>query len=111
MKVKLLRGVCLGKDSAGNVIDGEPDKIYDVPVWLAKNLLHRGKAEILEDQEDGNQEGGGDEQPLESLKAGQLVKYAEDNHLDIGGLKAQAGKEVVLAAVLAAIEKKKEEAQ
>jgi hypothetical protein len=109
MQVKLLSGVCLGKDPAGNVIDGEPEKVYDVPAWLAKNLHHRGKAEINEAKGDDEKDpDGSDEKPLDAMKAGEIVKYAEANNLDIGGLQPQAGKEKVLAAVLAAIEKKKE---
>lgn len=110
MKVKLLSGVCLGKDSAGNVIDGEPKKVYDVPEWLAKNLLHRRKAEVVADPEEEKDEKDA-EKPFEDMKAGELVKYAEAHSLDIGGLQPQVGKEKVLAAVLAAIEKKKEEGQ
>lgn len=111
MKVKLLSGVCLGKDSAGNVIDGEPDKVYDVPDWLAKNLLHRGKAQVIADPEEDEKGEKDAEKTLEGMKAGELVKYAETHNLDIGGLQPQVGKEKVLAAVLAAIEKKKEEGQ
>ena len=40
------------------------------------------------------------------MKAGELVAYATENGLDIGGLVAQAGKEKILAAVLEAIAKK-----
>ena len=46
--------------------------------------------------------------PLEDMKAGELVAYAEANGLDIGGLVAQAGKEKILAAVKDAIAKKEQ---
>ena len=44
--------------------------------------------------------------PIDDMKAGELVAYAEANGLDIGGLVAQSGKEKVLAAVKEAIAKK-----
>lgn len=44
--------------------------------------------------------------PLEDMKAGELVAYAESNGLDIGGLVAQSGKEKILAALKEAIAKK-----
>lgn len=44
--------------------------------------------------------------PIEDMKAGELVAYAEANGLDIGGLVAQSGKEKILAAVKEAIAKK-----
>lgn len=40
--------------------------------------------------------------PLETLKAGELLAYAQEHHLDIGDLKAQHGAEKILAAVKAA---------
>lgn len=44
--------------------------------------------------------------PLEEMKAGELIAYADENNLDIGGMKPQAGQEKILAAVLEAIAKK-----
>ena len=44
--------------------------------------------------------------PIEDMKAGELVAYAEANGLDIGGLVAQSGKEKILAALKEAIAKK-----
>ena len=46
--------------------------------------------------------------PIEDMKAGELIAYAEANGLDIGGLVAQSGKEKVLAAVKEAIAKKEQ---
>lgn len=109
MNIKLLGGVCLGKDAAGNVVDGEPGKVYDVPDWLAKSLIHRGKAEAVEAKDDEGDSGGSGEKPIEDMKAGELVKYAEAHSLDIGGLQPQAGKEKVLAAVKLALQKQAED--
>lgn len=39
---------------------------------------------------------------LEDMKPGELISYAKAEGLDIGDLKPQAGKEKILAAVLAA---------
>ena len=45
-----------------------------------------------------------EEKPLEDMKAGELIKYAEANGLDIGGLKPQHGAEKILAVVKDALE-------
>lgn len=43
---------------------------------------------------------------IDDMKAGELIAYAQEHDLDIGGLVPQAGKEKILAAVKAAIEAK-----
>ena len=43
---------------------------------------------------------------IDDMKAGELIAFAEAEHLDIGGLVAQSGKEKILAAVKLAMEAK-----
>lgn len=94
MRIEMISGVCLG-----NGVDGEPGKDYEVEKRLAESLILRGKAKPFEAKE---------AKPLERMKAGELVTYAEENGLDIGGLQPQAGAPKILAAVQAAIAAKAE---
>ncbi len=94
MKIKMVRGVALGGG-----IDGEPGKVYEVGDAFGRSLIARGKAVVYAEKEK-------QAKPLEEMKAGELIAYAEEHDLDIGGLQAQAGQPKVLAAVKAAIEKK-----
>ncbi len=96
MKIKMIRGVALGGG-----IDGEPGKIYEVADTFARQLILRGKAKEHTAKEELAK-------PIDEMKAGELVAYAEQHGLDIGGLQAQAGKDKILSAVKAAIEKKQE---
>jgi len=45
---------------------------------------------------------------IDDMRAGELVAYATENGLDIGGLVPQAGKEKILAAVKEALAKKEQ---
>ena len=95
MKIKMVRGVALGGG-----IDGEPGKVYEVGGdAFGRSLIARGKAVVYAEKEK-------QAKPLEEMKAGELIAYAEEHDLDIGGLQAQAGKDKILSAVKAAIEKK-----
>lgn len=50
----------------------------------------------------------GKDKPLEEMKAGELIAFASDNDLDIGGLVPQSGQVKILAAVKAALEDKED---
>ena len=72
--------------------------VADIPEELIAIEVEAGRVEIITEK--------GGAKALEDMKAGELVAYATENGLDIGGLVAQAGKGKILAAVLEAIAKK-----
>lgn len=76
------------------------DTIHDIDDTLAKEWIGRGIAEPAGPQESDAPK------TIDDMKAGELVKYAEENGYDIGGLQAQAGKEKILTALKTAIDAK-----
>ena len=72
--------------------------VAEIPEEMIEGEVAAGRAEIIVTKAPAPK-------TLEEMKAGELVAYASENNLDIGGLVAQAGKEKILAAVLEAIAK------
>jgi len=73
----------------------------DVPDDLIQIELEHGRVALVHEEAKGPK-------LLEDMKAGELIAYASENGLDIGGLVPQAGKEKILAAVKEALTKKEQ---
>lgn len=78
----------------------EGELVADVPEDLIQIELDANRVTLLE-------EAPKKPKSIDDMKAGELIAYAAENKLDIGGLVAQSGKEKILEAVKAAISLKK----
>jgi hypothetical protein len=93
MRIEIISGVCLGDG-----VDGEVGQNYEVPDYLGKNLVLRGKARVYDPTPSGK--------PLEDMKAGELLAYAASNSLGLDSMRAQEGAVKILAAVQDALQKR-----
>jgi hypothetical protein len=101
MRVLILSGVCLGGG-----VDANPGETHTVIDPLGRNLISRSKARLVEEAASDKEEGEEDPDPLDSMKASELLVYAAAHNLGLDAMKRQDGREKILSAVRAALSEK-----